>query len=130
MKYALLVTGHPTQSKACQSALAFAQRIDAHHEHELLGVFFYEEGVAVANRLANPPRDEYNVLSEWEAFHKLSNTPLYVCIAAAIRRGVLNENESKRHELNAHNCSDHFQLEGLGTWVELNSLADKVVQFR
>ncbi|TDO98912.1 tRNA 2-thiouridine synthesizing protein D [Marinomonas balearica] len=130
MKYALLVTGHPTQSKACHSALAFAKCIHAHPEHELLGIFFYEESVAVANCFANPPRDEYNLLAQWEDFHKTATCPLYICIAAGIRRGILNEAESKRHELDGQNCSNSFQLEGLGTWVELNSQADKVVQFR
>ena len=130
MKFALLVTGGPFQSKACHSALSFAKAIIAHPEHELIGVFFYEDAVLVANQLNNPPRDEMNITHSWQQLAQTSGVELKVCIAAAIRRGILNEAEATRHEQAHHNLASGFTLEGLGTLIELEQQADRLVRFR
>ena len=130
MKFALIISGSPHQSKACHSALAFAKSIVTHADHELIGVFFYEDSVLVANRLAQPPRDELNVTKAWQTLHLEHGIPLTVCIAAALRRGVLSDSEAKRHEEFHHSLADGFALEGLGSLVELTHQADKVIRFR
>lgn len=130
MRYALLITGSPYQSKACHSALRFLKAALKNPDHILQGVFFYEDAVLIGNKLAQPPRDELSLTASWRAIAKEHNIPLSLCIAASVRRGVINETESKRYELEESSLADGFQLEGLGTLVELMNTTHKVIQFR
>ncbi|KZN14587.1 sulfurtransferase complex subunit TusD [Marinomonas sp. TW1] len=130
MQHTLLVTGSPYQSKACHSALCFARAALKAQPDSIKGVFFYEDAVLIGNDLAQPPRDEINLKQAWQTLASEFNLPLYLCIAAAVRRGVINESESKRYELNHHSLSHGFQLEGLGTLVELMNSTQKIIQFR
>ncbi len=129
MNFSLFITGSPTATRACHSALDFAQAILDSEVHHLKGVFFYEEATHIASQFAMPPRDECNIRDEWAALAQANNISLYVCIAAAIRRGIVNDAEATRHELPASNLAEGFQLEGLGTWVSLSNECDRVVRF-
>ena len=130
MNYSLFITGSPTASRACHSALDFAEAAVTNGENTIQGIFFYEEAVAIATNLAMPPRDECNIRDEWSIFAKQHNIPLYVCIAAAIRRGQLNESEAKRHEVEHFVLADEYQLEGLGSLVSLTLESDRIVRFK
>ncbi|MCB5160797.1 sulfurtransferase complex subunit TusD [Marinomonas algarum] len=130
MQYTLLITGSPYQSKACHSALRFVKAAVAAHPNSIKGVFFYEDAVLLANALSQPPRDEYNLTQAWQELAVSNNFPLYVCIAASVRRGILSESESQRYEQSQHSLAEHFQLEGLGTLVDLINTTDKIIQFK
>lgn len=130
MHYALLITGSPYQTKACHSALRFLKATLAQQTHTVEGVFFYEDSVLIGNALAQPPRDEIDLRKAWQTLAREHNIPLYLCIAASVRRGVINQAESTRYELTEHSLAEGFQLEGLGTFVELMNSTDKIVQFR
>ena len=132
MKYSLFITGSPTHSRACHTALDFAEALVQDHQntHTITGIFFYEEAVTIANDLAMPPRDECNIRDEWCSFSQQHNVPMYVCIAAALRRGILNEPEAKRHGAEHYNLASDFLLEGLGNLVSLSSESDHVIRFK
>ncbi|MEP3349961.1 MAG: sulfurtransferase complex subunit TusD [Marinomonas sp.] len=130
MQYALLITGSPYQTKACHTALRFIKAALAKYPNCIKGVFFYEDAVLLGNQLSQPPRDEINLLQAWQDIATQHDVPLYLCIAAAVRRGIINESESQRYELTQHSLAEHFQLEGLGTLVDLMNTTDKVIQFR
>ena len=130
MQHALLITGSPYQTKACHSALRFARTALEQQADSINGVFFYQDAVLIGDALAQPPRDEVNLQAEWLALAKQFEMPLYVCIAAAVRRGVINETEAKRYQLEHFSLADGFQLEGLGSLVELMNNSEKVIQFR
>ncbi len=130
MQYTLLITGSPYQSKACHTALRFIRAALTHYPNSIKGVFFYEDAVLIGNQLAQPPRDEINLTQAWQDIAQQHNIPLYLCIAAAVRRGVTSESESRRYELDQHTLATHFQLEGLGTLVDLMNSTQKIIQFR
>lgn len=132
MKYSLFITGSPTHSKACHTALDFAEALtqDSQNSHTITGIFFYEEAVTIANDLAMPPRDECNIREDWLKFAQQHNVPMYVCIAAALRRGILNEAEAKRHEAEHYNLAPGFLLEGLGSLISLSAESDHVIRFK
>lgn len=130
MQYALFVHGSPYQSKACHSALSFAKAIIESKEHQLKGVFFYQDAVLIGNSLSQNPRDEFNLQAAWQTLSKEQGIELYLCIAAAIRRGIISEDESHRYELESHNLAAGFQLEGLGTLVSLMHDCPKIISFR
>ncbi|MCZ2723227.1 sulfurtransferase complex subunit TusD [Marinomonas sp. 15G1-11] len=130
MQYTLFIQGSPFSSKACHSAYRFAQALLNSTQHSIEGVFFYEDSVLIANALMQPPRDEANISILWQELAKQHSINLYVCIAAALRRGVINESEMVRHELTQHSLAEGFQLEGLGTLVHLINNSHKTITFR
>ncbi|MGJ8646266.1 MAG: sulfurtransferase complex subunit TusD [Marinomonas colpomeniae] len=130
MQYTLLITGSPYQSKACHTALRFMQAALKRYPDCIKGVFFYEDAVLIGNKLNQPPRDEIHITKAWQNIAKKYDISLYLCIAAAVRRGIISEDESRRYELNQHSLAEQFQLEGLGTLVELMNTTNKIIQFR
>jgi tRNA 2-thiouridine synthesizing protein D len=130
MQYTLLITGSPYQTKACHSGLRFIKAALSKYPDIIKGVFFYEDAVLIGSQIAQPPRDEINLMKAWQDIAQQHNVPLYLCIAAAVRRGIINDTESRRYELEQHTLAEHFQLEGLGTLVDLMNTTNKIIQFR
>ena len=67
--------------------------------------------------------------ARWRAFAEQHGAELTICVAAALRRGVLNADESQRWERDGHNLAPGFELSGLGQLVESLIEADRVVEF-
>ncbi|MCS2610581.1 sulfurtransferase complex subunit TusD [Halomonas dongshanensis] len=128
MTYGLLVLGAPYSAQAPHSALRFAHALLA-RGHTLLGVFFYQDGVHNASQLMAPPQDELNMRDAWVALHREHAVALDVCIAAALRRGVVDESEAHRHGLASHNIEAPFELTGLGQLFELRARCDRLMTF-
>jgi tRNA 2-thiouridine synthesizing protein D len=128
MRYALLVHGAPYSSQASHSALRLASALLT-RGHRLECVFFYHEGVYNAARLAAPPQDEPHLYDAWCALHAEHGTQLQVCIAAALRRGMLDEREAGRHGKHGHSVEPPFELTGLGQLIDLGQSVDRLVTF-
>lgn len=128
MKYALAVYGAPGTSQAPQSALNFARAVIA-RGHEISRVFFYQDGVHVASSLTTPPQDETNLSHQWQAFIAEHKLDAVVCIAAALRRGIINEAEASRYNLPGNNLAGGFELSGLGQLLDASSEADRLITF-
>ena len=128
MRYSLLVQGPPYSRQASHSALRFARALLA-RGHELESVFFYHDGVYNAARLAAPPQDEPHLVDAWRALHDEYGTRLQVCIAAALRRGLLDEREASRHGKAGHSVEPPFELTGLGQLIDLGLGSDRLVTF-
>jgi len=92
-------------------------------------VFFYHDGVNVSSRLSVPPQDERHIQQQWSALAKEHGLDLVVCIAAAQRRGLLDENEAKRQGKDANNIAEGFRISGLGQLIEMGIQTDRLVTF-
>lgn len=128
MKFAILVNEGPYTHQASDSAYQFAKAVLA-KGHELYRVFFYHDGVNNASRLTVPPTDDRHIVNRWSALAQEHGIDLVVCIAAAQRRGLLDENEMKRHGKDANNIAPGFRISGLGQLVEAGIQADRLVTF-
>jgi tRNA 2-thiouridine synthesizing protein D len=128
MRYGLLVKGAPYSSQASHSALRFATALLA-RGHRLESVFFYHEGVYNAARLSAPPQDEPHLYDAWRSLHAEHGTQLLVCIAAALRRGMLDAREADRHGKSGHSVEPPFELMGLGQLIDLGQGVDRLVTF-
>lgn len=128
MKFALLVNAAPYSSQGAASALRFARAVLA-KEHSIERVFFFRDGVHCANQLAVAPQDERNVPAEWQQFCVLHQLDAVVCVSAAIRRGVTDERESRRHELPSANLANGMIIAGLGQLADALINADRVITF-
>ncbi len=128
MIFAILVNEGPYNHQASDSAMKFT-RAAVEKGHEISRVFFYHDGVNNATRLGVPPQDDRNITNEWIALAKEHDLELAVCIAAAQRRGMLDEGEAKRHGKDASNIAEVFHITGLGQLVEAGIESDRVVTF-
>lgn len=128
MKIGILVNEGPYQHQASDSAYMFAKAAIA-KGHEIFRVFFYHDGVNNASRLTAPPTDDRNVVNRWGQLAQDHNIDMVVCIAAAQRRGMMDDNEAKRQGKDASNIAPAFRISGLGQLVEAGIQADRLVTF-
>ncbi|MDP0562035.1 MAG: sulfurtransferase complex subunit TusD [Candidatus Endonucleobacter sp. (ex Gigantidas childressi)] len=128
LKFALAIYGSPGNSQAPQTALNFAYAaISA--GHKIMRLFFYQDGVNTATQLCVSPQDEQNISTEWQKFINSHNIDAVVCIAAALRRGIVNQSEAKRYGLKASNLDRNYQLSGLGQLIDAALEADRLITF-
>ena len=128
MKYTIMVNEGPYQHQSADSALQFARAVLA-QGHEIFRVFFYHDGVNNGTRLSVPPADDRLIQKEWSQLSKENNLDLVICIAAAQRRGIMDEDEAKRQGLDANNIIEGFRISGLGQLIEGGIQADRTVVF-
>ncbi|PIJ51230.1 sulfurtransferase TusD [Erwinia sp. OLTSP20] len=128
MRFSLMVTGPAYGTQQSISALQFARALCA-SEHQLVSIFFYREGVYNANRLTAPAADEQHMVQAWQEIHQRYNVALNICVAAGLRRGVVNAAEGKEAGVEGENLADGFVLSGLGTLAQAALNCDRVVQF-
>lgn len=127
MKFALLVTAAPHQEQAWQ-ALEFSRAALA-SGHSLPRVFFYGDGALHGNSLLLPPQDEPDVQKGWQELAATHDIELVVCIAAALKRGVMDADTAAREEKTTSNLATGFVISGLGQLAEVMLDADRVVSF-
>lgn len=89
----------------------------------IIGVFFYQDGVMHANQHINIASDEYQAIQQWQQLHKDYQLPLHICVTAAEKRGIVCE------LINNDKINDAFTVSGLGELVELTTKASRLVQF-
>lgn len=128
LSYCLLVTGPAYGTQQASSAWQFAQALLA-AGHRITSVFFYREGVLNANQLTSPASDEFDLVRAWVALAQQHGVELNVCVAAALRRGVTDEQEAAQLALSAANLQPGFTLSGLGSLAEAALSNDRLVQF-
>ena len=128
MKLGIQINEGPYQHQASDTAYQFAKAALA-KGHEIFRVFFYHDGVNNATRLAIPPQDDRNIQQQWADLAREHNLDLVVCIAAAQRRGLLDEDEAKRQGKDANNIAEGFRISGLGQLIEAGIECDRLVVF-
>lgn len=121
MSTLLLVTAPPTSILAWH-ALGLAQAMQI--SQVPFRVFFYQDGVLVANALQWVPDDQRNLATEWLKLE----IPLPVCVSAALTRGITDQDNAKRHQLKSTNLADGFQLVGLGELADAVQSSSRIVQ--
>jgi len=128
MVFSILVLGAPFNSQSAYSAFRFVKAA-LESEHKIYRVFFYQDGIHNSSAIATPPQDEFNLYQGWQDLQAQHSLDFVTCIAAAARRGLLNENEAKRHNKDNSNMAKEFDLSGLGQLVEATALSDQVITF-
>jgi tRNA 2-thiouridine synthesizing protein D len=117
MKFAIMINEGPYQHQATDTAYLFC-RAALEKGHEIRRVFFYHDGVNNASSLTEPPQDDRNIVARWSKLAEEHKLDLVVCVAAALRRGIQEEN-----------LAPGFRISGLGQLVEAGIEADRLVTF-
>ena len=128
MIVAIAVHGAPYGSQAADSALRFARAALA-AGHRIERVFFYHDGVHAASALAVPPQDEPSPRDGWIELADQHGVELAVCIAAALKRGIVNAEEARRYELPGPSAAEPFTIVGLGQLLDAVAGSDRFVTF-
>ncbi|KJH82835.1 sulfurtransferase complex subunit TusD [Pseudomonas sp. KSR10] len=118
----------PSHSPASRRALRFAEAVLA-GGHEIVRLFLYQDGVHSASANTVSAQDELDIAAQWSQFVDRHQLDGVVCIAAGLRRGVLDEQEAKRHQRPAANLGSGWELSGLGQLHEASQHADRLVCF-
>ena len=128
--FLVLVTGNPTTSQAHLSAIRFIKAAIV-AGHKISSIFFYQDAVNVANRFVLKPSDEAQLSQEWQTLSSQHNIELQVCVAAANRRGVVDQAEAEQNAIDSHSIVDTFKVLGLGQLAAaFSDPTQKLVQFK
>lgn len=127
MKFAIALFSPPS-APSSRRALRFAEAV-LDGGHEIVRLFLYGDGVHSASGNGVSPQDETDVAHQWREFIGARQLDSVVCIAAALRRGVLDEQEALRYQRQAANLPAPWVLSGLGQLHEAAQLADRLICF-
>jgi len=116
MKFAIFVQEGPYNHEASDSAYNFIQAALA-KGHEIIGIFFYNDGVLNSTKLMDPPQDDRHIQKRWSDLGA-KGIDIVICIAAAKRRGIADEN-----------LAPNMRISGLGQLVEMSINADRLITF-
>jgi tRNA 2-thiouridine synthesizing protein D len=117
MKFGILVNEGPYTHEAADTAYLFTKAA-LEKGHKIHRVFFYHDGVNNSTKLTEPPQDDRHIVQRWQKLAKEHNIDLVVCVAAALRRGIRDEN-----------LAEGFRISGLGQLIESGIQADRLVTF-
>ena len=128
MKLTIQGNEGPYQHQSADSAYYFA-RAALEKGHEIYRIFFYHDGVNNGTRLTTPPQDDRNIVARWSELAQEHDLDLVVCVAAAQRRGIVDDGEAERNGKDATNIAPGFRISGLGQLVEGGIQSDRLVVF-
>jgi tRNA 2-thiouridine synthesizing protein D len=128
MKFGIMVNEGPYTHEASDTAYQFTKAA-LEKGHEIYRVFFYHDGVNNGTRLTIPPQDDRHIVNRWSELSEKHGLDLVVCVAAAQRRGLLDEGEASRNGKDANNIAPGFRISGLGQLVEAGIQSDRLVVF-
>ncbi len=127
MKFAIALFS-PAHAPSSRRALLFAEALLA-QGHQIVRLFLYQDAVQHASAALVLPQDETDWAARWQDFIRAHQLDAVVCIAAALRRGVLNDEEAVRYARPAVLNDAIWQLSGLGQLHEAGQLADRLICF-
>lgn len=128
MIFSLVITGAPVSSEAPNSALRFA-RAALENGHQIYRIFLQGDGVLCATRLATAPQDELDIHQQWQELAREYDLDIVVCIASALKRGILDAGESARYNKEHFNISNLMELGGLGQLIDAANHSDRIITF-
>jgi tRNA 2-thiouridine synthesizing protein D len=128
MKLTIQVNEGPYQHQASDSAYYFAKAA-IEKGHEIFRVFFYHDGVNNGTRLTTPPQDDRNIVKRWSELGQAHNIDMVLCVAAAQRRGLVDDGEAQRNGKDATNIAPGFRISGLGQLIEGGVQSDRLIVF-
>lgn len=127
MNFVLAVHGAPHSSNSGEHAIGFANAAMA-QGHRIERVFFYHDGILHGLNSQVTPQGENDLCKAWSELAD-RGIELAVCIASAIKRGVINAEEQARYEKTSPTLAPGFELVGLGQLIAGIQHADRYIEF-
>ncbi len=127
MIFSLLVLSPPS-SQASLSAYQFANALLL-EKHSLYRVFFYHDAAYNGSSIQCIGQGEFDVIKAWDTLQEQYEFDRVVCIAAGLKRGIINETEALRYEKTAYNLNNEINLAGLGELADATVKSDRMITF-
>ena len=118
----------PVSGLCSRTALEFARCV-IDRGHVLKRVFFLDAGTVTSSSKCIFPQDEADPFQTWEALARLQNVELIICVSSALRHGMLDTTEAKRHERGQSTIRPGFTISGLGQLVDACASSDRIITF-
>ena len=135
---AFMVTTPPHNNNTA-TAITIVEAALKNSSVDVLGVFFYQDGVLNASNTLSMPNDELQAIKAWQRLVDTYKVPLHLCVTAGEKRGLSDEiepgiesddkatNTTQSQPLET-NISKNFTVAGLGELVELTVQTDRFIQ--
>ena len=128
MKISIQVSEGPYNHEASVTAINYVKAaVEA--GHDIFRVFFYHDGVNNGTNFATPPQDDMNIQKTWSELAAAHDIDFVVCVAAAQRRGIVDQGEMERNKKDGMNIMDGFRISGLGQLIEAGIESERLVVF-
>ena len=99
------------------------------NQHIPLNIFFYADAANTANRLRWQSADQMNISQQWQNLAEQYQLSLPVCVSTALSRGISDNDNSARHQLNSENLATGFSLVGLSELAMMMQGDCRLIQF-
>lgn len=126
--FTIVVRAAPYSSQASLSAYRFCRAL-LESGHSIERLFFYESGVLNACLNIVPPQDALHLPQAWQQLIHTNGIDAVVCVASALKHGVVDAQEAARYGLPVANLLPGFVIGGLGQLVDASVKADRVLNF-
>ncbi len=120
--------GSPYSTQSVETGYRFSEAALS-SGHQIYRIFFYHDGVHCANSLSTPPQDEDNLPELWQQLTTQYHVDVVVCVASALKRGILDQKEAERFDKDHFNLTEPFELSGLGQLIDASAHSDRVITF-
>ena len=127
-KFIIQVNGSAYGSLSSYHALRFTQAAIA-TGHQIVRVFFYQDGVLNTGSLNCPASDELDIHQAWKTLADQHQIDLVNCVSAALRRGIISQTDANENSKSHWNVEPPFSMGGLGELVTGIEEADRLVSF-
>jgi tRNA 2-thiouridine synthesizing protein D len=109
-------------------ALAFINGVIANGD-KVNNIFFYSDGVYHANSLMLDTGDAFSTYKAWSKLSTEHDVTLLVCITAAVKRGIVSQQEADDNGIGFANLQSPFVQAGLGEFFTSLHSCNNLVQF-
>lgn len=116
--YLLTLHAAPWSNQSVATACDFAETAISMGK-EIKALFLYQDAVLNASNALDIPSDEFNGSERLQALHQKFGVKLMLCVTAASKRGI-----------NQDNISKGYTIAGLAEFAEMTTATDKVIQFK
>lgn len=125
LRYTLIMTSSPSLTESHRTGQQLASSILSNGDI-IDRIFFYQDASFVGLKSQVPGQGLLPTHERWLDLKNTHSIPLQICIANALRRGVIDNTEANRYD-QLETMTSGFELTGLGEMAEACQSSDRII---
>ena len=125
LNYTFILTQSPSQSESHSTAQRLISELIENGD-TIDRVFFYQDAAFIGLKSQIPGQGLEATYQGWLDLQNKQQFPLQICIANALRRGIVDKAESERYQ-GLETMHGRFQLSGLGEIADACRSSDRII---
>jgi len=125
LSYTIILTQSPALSESHQTAQNLVSDLIS-HGNKIDRIFFYQDASFVGLKSQIAGQGLQASYQGWIDLKQQQDFPLQICIANALRRGVVDATEAGRYQ-GLETLQNGFQLSGLGEIADACRSSDRII---